>query len=338
MGKRAPELPLLKSILAKGGEGTEEDIGLDGLRRIFGFVPLHRTASGQAYLWVAIPKDVVVGPAEHALGVRVLVVLALTVLTFWAVWLSTEVLLSRRAAAVIRAANELGKGNLAARVGLKASGDEIGQLAQSFDRMADSYQHHEEILRRSLEDSIQALSGTEAMRDPYMAGHQKRVAELAVAIAGELGLPKDEIRGIELAASVHDLGKMQVPAAILSKQGKLADAEFALFKTHAQAGYDILKDIVFPWPIATMVWQHHERLDGSGYPQGLKGAQILLGARIIAVANVVEDMASDKPYRPALGIDAALAKMETGRGTAFDPEVVDACLKLFREGRFTFQE
>ncbi len=338
VGKSAAELPLFKDLLAKGGEGTEEGIGLDGLQRIHGFVPLHRTASGQAYLSVGIPKDVVVGPGERAFAMRVLVELVLFVLTFGAVWLGSESLFMRPIAALAAAAKELGKGNLAARAGFKASGDEIGQLAQSFDRMANAYQHHEEILRKSLEQSIQAISGAEEMRDPYIARHQKRVAKLAVAIARELGLPNDEIHGIELAASVHDFGKMQIPAEILSKRGQLADAEFALYKTHAQAGYDVLKDIAFPWPIAALVWQHHERLDGSGYPQGLKGEQILLGSRIIAVANAVEDMASDKPYRPALGVDVALAEIETGRGTAFDPAVVDACLKLFREGRFSFQD
>jgi HD-GYP domain-containing protein (c-di-GMP phosphodiesterase class II) len=298
---------------------------------------LNRTASSQAYLWVSISKSTVVGPAERAFAVRLLVELALLVLTFRAVWMGSKSLFMRRIAGLPRAAKELGKGNLAARVGFKASGDEIGQLAQSFDRMANAYQHHEEILRKSLEESIQALFGTEEMRDPYIAGHQKRVAKLAVAIASELEMPKDEIHGIQLAASVHDLGKMQVPAEILSKRGKLTDAEFSLYKAHAQAGYDILKDIAFPWPIAAMVWQHHERLDGTGYPQGLKGDQILLGSRILAVANDVEQLASDKPYRPAMGMDVALKEIERGRGTAFDPAVVDACLKLFREGRFAFQ-
>jgi len=205
------------------------------------------------------------------------------------------------------------------------------------DRMADAQLHHEEILRKSLEESIQAMSGTVEMRDPYTAGHQKRVGQLAVAIASELGLAKDEVHGLHLAASIHDLGKIQVPAEILSKPNRLTDIEFALIKAHAQTGYDILKGIAFPWPIANIVLQHHERLDGSGYPQGLKGDQILLGSRIIAVADVVEAMASHRPYRPSLGIDAALAEIERGRGTAYDPAAVDACLKLFREGRFTFQ-
>jgi response regulator RpfG family c-di-GMP phosphodiesterase/HAMP domain-containing protein len=205
------------------------------------------------------------------------------------------------------------------------------------DRLPNARHHFERTLRKSLEESIQAISDTVEKRDPYMAGHQKRVAALAVAIASDLGLPKDEIHGIQLAASIHDLGKIQVPAEILANPSKLTDTQFELLKTHAQAGYDILKGIEFPWPIANIVLQHHERLDGSGYPQGLKGDQILLGSRIMAVADVVEVMASHRPYRTAPGIDAALAEIERGRGTAFDPAVVDACLKLFRQERFAFQ-
>jgi PAS domain S-box-containing protein len=205
------------------------------------------------------------------------------------------------------------------------------------DRMTLERQQYERIWRKSLEDSIQAIANTVEMRDPYTAGHQSRVGRLAAAIAGELGLPEEEIHGIQLAANIHDLGKIRVPAEILSKPGKLADVEFALIKTHAQAGYDILKGIEFHWPIADMVLQHHERLDGSGYPQGLKGEQIVPGARIMAVADVVEALASHRPYRTAQGIDAALAEIARGRGTLYDPAAVDACLNLFREGKFAFQ-
>lgn len=205
------------------------------------------------------------------------------------------------------------------------------------DLMTHAHLHHEEILRKSLEEFIHAISDTLEMRDPYTAGHQRRVSDLAEAIAGELGISKEEIHGIRLAASIHDVGKIRVPAEILSKPGKLSDVEFMLIKAHAQAGYDILKGIAFPWPIADIVLQHHERQDGSGYPQGLKGDHIVSGARILAVADVLEAMASHRPYRPSLGPDAALAEIERGRGTAYEPAVVDACLKLFREKRFAFQ-
>ncbi len=204
------------------------------------------------------------------------------------------------------------------------------------DRISQEHLHDTEILRQSLEDSIKAIADTVEMRDPYTAGHQRRVGLLAVAIAKELGLAEQQVHGIELVATVHDLGKISVPAEILAKPGKLSNIEMMLVRNHAQAGYEILKDIKFPWPIATVVWQHHERVDGSGYPLGLKGDQILLESRIMAVADVVEAMASHRPYRPALGIDAALKEIERGRDTAYDPAVADACIRLFAEKRFAF--
>jgi len=195
---------------------------------------------------------------------------------------------------------------------------------------------HTERLRKSMEDSIKAIADTIEMRDPYTAGHQRRVAQLAAAIAQELGLPQETMHGIELAASIHDLGKISIPAEILVKPGKLSALELMLIRTHAQAGFNILKDIEFPWPIASMVHQHHERQDGSGYPLGLKGEQILLESRILAVADVVEAMSSHRPYRAALGIDAALREIERGRASIYDAAVVDACLRLFAEKRFAF--
>ena len=205
------------------------------------------------------------------------------------------------------------------------------------ERIAHAHAHHAQILQKSLEQSIEVVAGTVEARDPYTAGHQRRVCELAVAIAREMGLPEEKIHGIQLAATIHDLGKIRVPAEILAKPGKLTDVEFMLIKVHPQAGYDILKDVDFPWPIADIVLQHHERMDGSGYPQGLKGGQTLLESRIMAVADVVEAMASHRPYRAALGIEAALKEIERGRGSAYDAAVADACRKLFREGRFAFQ-
>lgn len=204
------------------------------------------------------------------------------------------------------------------------------------DRIGYAHAHHAQILQKSLEQSIQVIAATVEARDPYTAGHQRRVAELAVAVARELGLREDRIHGIHLAAVIHDLGKIHVPAEILSKPGKLSEVEFMLIKVHPQASYDILKDVDFPWPIADIVRQHHERLDGSGYPQGLKDGQILLESRIMSVADVMEAMASHRPYRAALGVEVALKEIERGRGSAYDPAVADACLKLFREGRFAF--
>lgn len=192
----------------------------------------------------------------------------------------------------------------------------------------------EQKLRATLLDSITALAGIVELRDPYTAGHQRRVAELAAAVAKQLALPEEQIECIRLASAVHDVGKILIPAEILVKPGRLSELEFALIKEHAQAGYDILKAIDFPWPIARIVQQHHERLDGSGYPQGLKGDAILLEARVIGVADVVEAMKSHRPYRSGLGIGAALEEIERHRGRLYDPRVVDACLTLFREHGF----
>jgi putative nucleotidyltransferase with HDIG domain len=173
------------------------------------------------------------------------------------------------------------------------------------------------------------------MRDPYTAGHQRRVAEIAVAIGAELGFDAHRQEGLRVVGYLHDIGKITIPSEILSKPGKLSAIEFQLIQGHAQAGYDVLKGVAFPWPVAQVALQHHERMDGSGYPQGLKGDAILLEARIMAVADVVEAMSSHRPYRPGLGIDKTLAEIERGRGTAYEPLVVDACLKLFREKGYT---
>ena len=191
-------------------------------------------------------------------------------------------------------------------------------------------------LQESLEESIKSIANAVESRDEYTAGHMKRVGQLAPAIARELGLSEDVIHGIALAATIHDVGKISIPVEILTKPGKLSKVEFMLVQTHAEAGYDIVKNLKFPWPIAQMIFQHHERMDGSGYPQGLKGEEILLGARIIAVADVIEAMSTHRPYRFVLGIDAALDEIKQHRGTLYDENAVNACLKLFAEKRFSF--
>ena len=212
----------------------------------------------------------------------------------------------------------------ATRASLKTAQDE---LQQSSDR-----------LRKTMGGIIQAMSLTIEKRDPYTAGHQRRVTKLCRAIAATMGFSWERIQGFRMAAAIHDLGKIHVPAEILSKPGRLTDNEFGIIKTHPQIGFDILKVIEFSWPIAQIVYQHHERMDGSGYPQGLSGEDILPEARILAVADVVEAMSSHRPYRPALGLEKATAEIRQQSGILYDADVVDACLKALAENKTLIQQ
>ncbi len=192
-------------------------------------------------------------------------------------------------------------------------------------------------LRNAMGATIRVIAQVVETRDPYTAGHQRRVADLARAIATEMQLPTSMVEGIRMAGVIHDIGKVSVPAEILSKPGKLTYKEFELIKEHPQTGYDILRDVEFPWPIATIILQHHEKMNGSGYPQELKGDDISLEARIMAVADVVEAVASHRPYRPALGVNIALEEVVKGRGLLYDADVVDVCLQLFQEKGFRLE-
>jgi putative two-component system response regulator len=217
---------------------------------------------------------------------------------------------------------------------------EVGRLRNNLEELVEErtreLRESEKKHRASLLEFIAAIAATVEMRDPYTAGHQRRVAKLAGAIANELHLAEDQIEGLYLAAVVHDIGKIRIPAEILCKPGRLDEIEFSLIKQHVQTGYEILKAISFPWPIATVVQQHHERVGGQGYPMGLNGDQILLEARILGVADVVEAMITHRPYRPGLGVPAALEEIRNNRDVLYDPVVVDACLRLFKEERFDF--
>jgi len=206
--------------------------------------------------------------------------------------------------------------------------EQVFKSSATQKRLAES----EKKLESNLLDSIGAIASTVEMRDPYTAGHQRRVSQLAVAIARKMQLPEEQVKGIHLASIVHDVGKIHIPSEILTRPGRLSDIEFNLIRKHPQAGHDILKGIQFPWPIAHIVLQHHERLDGSGYPQGLQGSSILLESRILAVADVVEAIASHRPYRPALGMDAAIAEISQFSGLKYDAQVVAACVSLFENG------
>ena len=195
----------------------------------------------------------------------------------------------------------------------------------------------EKALAALTDAAVDAIAAAAEARDPYTAGHQRRVAELSVAIARDIGMDEYEIEGIRIAARIHDIGKLRMPSEILNKPGLLRDSERALLREHAQAGYDIVQGIDFPWPIADMILQHHERVDGSGYPRGLSADEILPGARIIAVADVVDAMSSHRPYRPSKGVAAALRYIDHERGIGLDSEIVDSCLRLFRDQHFSFE-
>ncbi|MFC2105600.1 HD domain-containing phosphohydrolase [Candidatus Bipolaricaulota bacterium] len=198
--------------------------------------------------------------------------------------------------------------------------------------------HAFEQLRRTLDGAIKAMALTVETRDPYTAGHQKRVASLSTAIAEEMAVPSEKVEGIQMAGGIHDLGKLRVPADILSNPGRLSEPEFAIIKTHPQVACDILSAIEFPWPVSEIVYQHHERIDGSGYPEGLQKNEILIEARIIGVADVVEAMASHRPYRPALGIERALAEIREGSGTRYDPDAANACVALFENKGYSLAD
>jgi putative nucleotidyltransferase with HDIG domain len=208
-----------------------------------------------------------------------------------------------------------------------------GDLAFGITKMRDNTERINilEKLEGSLDNAVTAIAATVEMRDPYTAGHQRRVAKLAAAIASEMGLSAEQIEGVRIAGIVHDIGKIHVPAEILSNPSKLSDAEFSIIKTHPQAGYDILRTIDFPWPVAQMILQHHEKMDGSGYPNGLKEEDILIESRILCIADVIEAMASHRPYRPGFGIFPALQEISRNKGRLYDQDVVKAVMTLFLE-------
>jgi PAS domain S-box-containing protein len=212
----------------------------------------------------------------------------------------------------------------------------VGVVRDITERKAaeEETRRHLEQIKAAFMSTVEVATNISEMRDPYTAGHERRVAEIAVGIGAEFGFDAHRQEGLRVAGLLHDIGKITIPSQILSKPGNLSKTEFKLIKEHAQASYNALKGVKFPWPVAEAALQHHERADGSGYPHGLKGEAILLEARILAVSDVVEAMASHRPYRAALGIEAALAEIERGRGTAYDPLVADACLRLFRQKQF----
>jgi len=242
---------------------------------------------------------------------------------------------------VIQKNGEARINDMSASLLLDSSGKPIGFLGIARDvtehrkreqELKESYDN----LQQMLEETVQTLAYTVEVRDPYTAGHQRRVAQLADAISQKMRLPVGEAMGVRMAALIHDVGKVQIPGEILSKPGPLSPDEMDLVRTHPAVGSSILKEIQFPWPISDIVLQHHGRLDGSGYPHGINGKEMSTGAKIIAVADVVEAMVSHRPYRAALGMDKAIEEISNNKGTLYDTEVVDACLSLLTENDFTF--
>ena len=201
-------------------------------------------------------------------------------------------------------------------------------------RAEEQIQRYVAQLENAFMSTVRVVTTLAELRDPYTAGHQRRVAEIALAIGAEFGFDARRQEGLRVAGYLHDIGKLSIPSEILSKPGKLSPIEFKMVQGHAQASYDVLKEVEFPWPVAEVALQHHERMDGSGYPQGLKGEAILLEARIVAVANAIDALCSHRPYRAGLGIEAVLTEIERDRGSLYDAEVVDACLRLFRDRRY----
>ena len=209
--------------------------------------------------------------------------------------------------------------------------------ASAFRRIERALIRSHDRLRKNMGAIIHAISTTIEKRDPYTAGHQRRVTKLCRAIATHMDFNWERIQGLRMAAAIHDLGKINIPSAILNKPGPISEHELAIIQMHPYTAYEILKDIQFPWPLAETIYQHHERLDGSGYPRQLKGEEILLEARILAVADVVESIASFRPYRPKLGIEAALAEIASNKGILYDSSVVEICIKLFKRHGFDFE-
>lgn len=224
---------------------------------------------------------------------------------------------------------------------------ELQKMREKVDDLEEvklKYKQVDKKLKKACKKLVKFIEGTANIitkvvetRDPYSIGHQQRVSKLATAIAREMKLPKDKIEGIRIASLVHDIGKVNLPTEIVSKPSKLVEVEFNLIKNYPKVGYDILRNVDFPWPIAEIVLQHQEKIDGSGYPRGLKGDEICIEAKILGVANVVEAMTSYRSYRPAISINESLAEISKNKNILFDPEVVDACIKLFKEKDFKFE-
>jgi len=234
-----------------------------------------------------------------------------------------------------------------AKRAISTSTGNISELLERIRGLEDSLEYEKKLnknleqdnihLRKALEQTITILVNIAEMKDPYTVGHQKRVSQLATAIAKKMNLPEEKVEFVRIASLIHDIGKVSVPSEILNKPSKLTDSEYALIKTHPAVSYKYIKDIDFPRKVADIILQHHEKMNGTGYPNGLRNREILLEAKIVSVADVVESMDHKRPYRPALGIDKALEEILKNKGKLYDPAVVETCIKLIKEDGFEFK-
>ncbi len=234
-----------------------------------------------------------------------------------------------------------------AKRAISTSTGNISELLERIRGLEDSLEYEKKLnknleqdnihLRKALEQTITILVNIAEMKDPYTVGHQKRVSQLATAIAKKMNLPEEKVEFVRIASLIHDIGKVSVPSEILNKPSKLTDSEYALIKTHPAVSYKYIKDIDFPRKVADIILQHHEKMNGTGYPNGLRNREILLEAKIVSVADVVESMDHKRPYRPALGIDKALEEISKNKGKLYDPAVVETCIKLIKEDGFEFK-
>jgi len=345
VGSPAPEASAAKEIL-RSEEGVTTAIGPDGRRWVYAF-STYPSSLYQADLHIiyGLPENVLLADVNQVFNRNLVIMTVIGIVLLIGIWLGFEFSFLRQLRSLHHATHRLAQGDFGTRSQIFPHGNsELNDLASDFNKMAVNLQRrkHDLIksfkkLQKSLESTANSLASAVEIRDPYTSGHQKRVTKLACAIATDMGLTNDQVEGIRITGLLHDIGKISVPAEILSKPGRLTDIEFNLIKNHPQTGYEILKNIEFPWPVAQIVLQHHERMDGSGYPQGLKGKETMLAAKILAVADVMEAMASHRPYRPALGIEAALEEIAKNKGILYDPKVVDVCVKLFIKKGFNFE-
>ena len=316
-------------------------------RSVTAVTPIYAAGQATPQFFSYVRMDTSSALAEKGANLRLFITgsLAALLATSLIIFLSFRLLVLRRLGQSVDALRRFEGGDLSSRVRVSRARDEVSSLETGINSMAARVEETVSQLAASLdrteqilETTVKVLASTAAARDPYTEAHQRRVAELAVKIGERLSLSDDALKGLRVSAFLHDIGKIAVPVEILTKSKHLTEVEFSIIKSHPVVAYDILRDVQFPWPVASIIRQHHERLDGSGYPDRISGDAMLLEARILAVADVVEAMTSDRPYRPGLGMDKALAEIQSKKAVAFDGRAVEACIAICSDPSFKFSE